>query len=426
MLEAVRFKNCQSLGDCVLSFTGKLNVIVAENNTGKSVLYKVLKLAGRADYYTREERKDLIRRGASAAQITFKFDDGSYAVMQITPGKTVYAFLENAKSALSWFLEPPERMVNHLGLLVNNTEAFIANIVDMDQGLLLVNPRLKSNYELVKMIATCESLDELREKVDNLLAEFREKSMRAADSVNFVERQLSQLEYYDVESLERKYRIVVLAGEWLFNCCTVFENAVKAGSVASRYKDFNSLLKVTDVLDWLGTLVYFMAKWGVVPRYFWELESKALTVSENLQECLGRITTRCPLPEGCETLCAVEELLLSVIPIAGKAAVRQHKDWGKVLSVLESLESITGCFNLLAAGKEPVSILLADALAEAELLLGDVKSLCTAISATERDKASVDAWEERFVASGEVVKCPVWGEVVFDGKACSVKEVAGG
>ena len=103
MLEAVRFKNCQSLGDCVLSFTGKLNVIVAENNTGKSVLYKVLKLAGRADYYTREERKDLIRRGASAAQITFKFDDGSYAVMQITPGKTVYASLKMRSLPLHGF-----------------------------------------------------------------------------------------------------------------------------------------------------------------------------------------------------------------------------------------------------------------------------------------------------------------------------------
>lgn len=426
MLEAIRFKDCQSLSDCILPFTKRLNVIVAANNTGKSVLYKVLKLAGRADYYTREERKDLIRRGAAEAQITFKFDDGAYALMKVMPSKTAYAFLENDKSKIAWYLEPPSEMINHLGLLVSNTEAFIANIVDMDQGLLLVNPRLQSNYELIKMITTCEFLDELREKVDSLLAEFKEKSMRTADSVNFVERQLAQLEYYDVESMEKKYRIAEMAKDWLFNCCTIFEGTALVERVTAKCRDFEGLLKAVSVMECMGMLLYLLPKCGVGKKYFWESELEALLSAENLLGSVKRVTLRRPLPVCCETMLTVEELLAEIKLLLDKVQVWEYSDKDSLFNVLELLERTAGYFSAVSVGKEPASVLLADALFWAESLLRAVKSFSVAVAAARMDKANAAVWETKFIESGESIRCPIWGEVIFDGKSCLVKEVSGG
>lgn len=399
MLEAIRLKDCQSLGDCVLSFTSRLNVIVAGNNTGKSVLYKVLKLAGRADYYTREERKDLIRRGAASAQVTFKFDDGTYALMQVRSDKAVYAFLESAKANIAWYLEPPDDMVSRLGLLVSNTEAFIANIVDMDQGLLLVNPRLRSNYELVKMIATCESLDELRDKIDSLLSEFREKSIRTADSISFVEKQLSQLEYYDVGRLEQKHRAASLARDWLFNSCTIFENISLVRRVGDGYCDFDNMLRVVDTLEVFKQVHALTRKCGLEKRYFPELELKALLAGEALLASVRKMKVRKQIDGGCEALLGVLETLMAVRAFSRKAGRPRDRF---------------------------TDVAVADVSGWLESLLRAVKSFTLATEAAGRHQASAAVWEEKFIGSGKTVECPVWGEVIFDGKSCSVKEVSGG
>ena len=86
--------------------------------------------------------------------------------MKIFKDKTVYSWVEDLEHGVSWWLEPPVELLDRLGLLVSPTESFIANIIDTDQGLLLVDPRLASNYELVKLIATCEDLDLIREIVE--------------------------------------------------------------------------------------------------------------------------------------------------------------------------------------------------------------------------------------------------------------------
>ena len=84
MLEAVRFINCQSFEDVTLKFaTDKVNILIADNSTGKSILFKMLKVTANPDYFTVKQRNLLIRRGADSASMICAFSDGSIGITSI-------------------------------------------------------------------------------------------------------------------------------------------------------------------------------------------------------------------------------------------------------------------------------------------------------------------------------------------------------
>lgn len=70
MIAQVNMKDCQSWKDGGFSLASdRVNVIVADNGTGKSVFMKMLKITACPKYFSREERSSLIRWGAIFAQI---------------------------------------------------------------------------------------------------------------------------------------------------------------------------------------------------------------------------------------------------------------------------------------------------------------------------------------------------------------------
>lgn len=84
MIVQVQMINCQSWKNSTFDLaTDRINVIIADNGTGKSVFFKMLKITTNPNYFSRAERKDLIRRHEECATILFKFDDGSIAATKV-------------------------------------------------------------------------------------------------------------------------------------------------------------------------------------------------------------------------------------------------------------------------------------------------------------------------------------------------------
>ena len=71
----IRLVNCQSWKDGVIEFSKGLNVIRANNNTGKSVIFKMLKVTCNPESLDKADREDIIRRGSEYAEVTYLFDD---------------------------------------------------------------------------------------------------------------------------------------------------------------------------------------------------------------------------------------------------------------------------------------------------------------------------------------------------------------
>lgn len=365
MIDQIRLKNCQSWKDITITLSqDTVNVLVAQNDTGKSVLFKILKLAGCPNYYSEKDRVDLIRRGCSFAQAVFKFTDGSFAIMRIERTGTLYFFLEDSKAPLIPYLEPPSEMVNHLGLLVSGEERFIANIIDTDQGLLLVDPKLKSNYELVRMIATCEELDTVRDNVEALIKEFRSYNLRVHDKSNLLERQLTQLKFTDVAAMQEKYERCNLAFDTLYSLCDVLDSAAVVASYCTVATDFDELLNVASILE--------------------ELESV------------------CRLVKGV----VVQPFVSSLVPLADALIdLESIGEWVERVSPLSDVSGCEQCVGLLE-------------------VVDSLFSLCSSLEVSLYQAVvcnqEVENLNRAFRESGRVVDCPIYGEVVFDGEKCVV------
>lgn len=386
MIKFVRMQNCQSFVDVVYPLAiDRLNVIVAENDTGKSILYKVLKLAGCADYYSKADRCDLIRRGSEYAQVMFQFTDDSMAAMRIQRDGVMYCWMAKTGDPFSWQLEPPTEMIDRLGLLVSSSEAFIANIVDMDQGLLLVDSRLSSNYELVKLLATCEDLDLVMERVDPLIKEYRDIVIRENDSLNMIEGQLSEMAYVDIEKLKEQANAVEAAIQVGEICCSLTE---RLGALPERGRgkiDFDDAIAL---LESLGSCIDLAEVLGVLVEVPKEIDTRPFTVLEILELTKERL----------EKIHYSREL---VVP--------------SLVDSLSSLTRIRDCVNSIECNDtELVQESLVDNLECITSIASKIKGVQ---SATTFDN-TIRELEQLFSESGQTVDCPLFGKVVFDGKEC--------
>lgn len=378
MIEWIRLQNCQSWQDCIIHLASdRINIIKADNNIGKSVLFRILKLAGDPTYYDKEERNSLIRWGKPWAKVVFGFTDKSFAYMQIEKTKILYAYLPTGDSEVSIVLSPPIEMVNHIGLLASSDENFIANIIDMEQGLLLVNPKLSSNYDLVKMIATDENMDLLEERLDVVIREFSEKALRADDKKFFYEQQLSLTQYTDVDSLEALLELAKVTNKVLDTLARVqgYEQAIVTGlEVTERSENLLALV------DFLSALENIHVEWQSPP------------ISMNLWEVL-RIVEKARFASNKVGVVRKRKIPLEWLDFA--------------LMFRRAAAKITVTAEEVNDGLLPVLVILEKVAKEAKRV--------QVVDGRELEKL-----EKQFRESGQLVECPVWGEVLWDGKNCVV------
>ena len=105
----------------------------------------MLKITACPGYFTPKERKKLIRNGCDSANILYAFTDGSIGICAVYPTRVMYLYATDGKN-FEKYEEPPHEMITKLGI-IHNSDKFVANIIDMDQSLLLVDSNVHENYE---------------------------------------------------------------------------------------------------------------------------------------------------------------------------------------------------------------------------------------------------------------------------------------
>ena len=225
MIDQIRLVGCQSWADTTISLSSnKINVIQAPNNTGKSVLFKILKISVAPKVYTARKRKKLIRNRCTEARAYFSFTDGCMAATVIQQTRVIYLF----KETNTWesFVEPPKRMIDELGLLVNEKGTFIANIIDTDQNLLLVDSDAASTTEFINMLCNNATLDDYKEKIEIAKGWSLDNIMPVEWELNKVTQELQNLDYVDVDAMRKDAVEIFQKG---FACSESVIYAIKKG-----------------------------------------------------------------------------------------------------------------------------------------------------------------------------------------------------
>lgn len=203
-LKIMRLTNCQSWSNSVIGLSEGLNVIKAPNNTGKSVIFKILKAVCSPSYYSSEERAGLIRDNAEFAEATYLFTDNSMAIVRIFKNKTIYYFTNDKDNSQFTATQdvPPQKLIENLNMLVEPESGFIVNLLDLDQDLFLVKSDSKANSNIIKVLAEHQGLKRLctlfREKIPRV----KEELLRLRSTEERLRYQISQMEYINIDELE--------------------------------------------------------------------------------------------------------------------------------------------------------------------------------------------------------------------------------
>lgn len=362
--------NCQSWdNDTIELATDRVNVLKAPNNAGKSVLFKMLKITADPKAYTASQRSELIRWGTGGAAIVFTFTDGSTGYTQVKPTGVSYCYNGNM------YATPPAEYLEKIGLLTNN--GMIANLMDAVQDLLLVNPALRANYDLMQLLVHNDNLESIRENTENNLKTYNIKS----DTLNMVsgilEKQLTQYQYIDIEKRSRELETGELCYHIMYDVLLpIIKETSKLAVGLSQ--DFKLLQRVFDVLETMSGINFNALDVKHFDQGLWELFNAA--------EKIGSLQF---------------------------ADVETPKFDEDLLKIFDVLQSVKGMDFASIYTEEPMDY------TDLYHVLTDIADLkLTDVVYMDGIQAQIASLKKELQDRQAVQECPIYGRVIYDGEEC--------
>ena len=392
-LSAIRLTNCQSFKDSVIEFaTDRLNVFVADNSTGKSVFFRMLSITAFPGKCSKEDRLNIIRRGSQFAQILYMFSDGSYGGVRVYPDRVIYYYTPDKNTKMTPSLEPRPEFISKLGLILDNNSGFVANLIDMDQNLLLVNSSPKGDSNILQMLTANEALDRMIEDTAEKKKVFEQYEDRLKDVVYSYSKSIDGYSYVDTNSLEANIELCENVFDTLYKLAPISDDVEALACSSERRLDYDRLLGIT------GTLIKLEQLKEI---------TEGLHVPHEFNEKLLSAT------------CACIKLEQALATIEGFHIPRSQKDSSNNLHTLLLLESIKNeliscCAREMAVDYSPV----VRTLQHLEQLRDySAEAITHSRSLAQSQQALVKIYDA-LSSSGELIACGLYGEVVFDGKKC--------
>lgn len=167
-LTHIRLINFQSWRDMTLELGSGLNVVVADNGVGKSVIFKSITASILPDSLSSEDREDYIRHDADFAQVMYFFNDNTAYIINVSRYENSYYFIDDVANPKNELLgsKPPQDLMDRLGVVLRGN--YIGNLINMQQDLFLVESDASSDRSIINLLMCNENLDTLIYELENI------------------------------------------------------------------------------------------------------------------------------------------------------------------------------------------------------------------------------------------------------------------
>lgn len=391
MLSKVEIKNFQSNRDIVYEFSPGLNVIIAENGTGKSVLNKIIYCMVNYSKLTIEKREQYIRFGCSSAQVKFHSEDYSYLVI-FTPRSADYYKIIDGKSVFVGN-ELPSELRSLLGLLIGE-EGFIGNLITSEQSKLLVDSDSRINTQVLGMITTDEQAELIIEGCTERLKVLEANQRLVSKEISARTNMLRSYTYKDVS-----HKKIVVSN--VYKIIPLIDSIESVELILDRYSDVGNLNpNIKEVLDLISNL-------------------------ESLSEGLSKVSTTVVKQIDKKTLDSIKELedvitKLSYIEDSLKkvTVVKDSKVNRNVLGFMSKLDQI---FYNISKVRPVVNLdkSTLDSIGELESMISSLEVLESSItkvngliSENKKLKDELDSY------GGKEYDCPIYGSIKLVNEEC--------
>lgn len=402
-LAGVRLINVQSHTNTLLKFQQGLNVIIAPNQTGKSVFMKATKAAGNEKFLpTKKERKAMIHYGTSHAEIHHIFSDSSCQITKILEDRIIYYYTPSMldKVPLQSQPFPFNEFLEKSSLVVDKEHKFYANMLDSRQAMLFLETDRSTQNGLVKAVTQDERLEALKEHFSVLVKENAEQSLLLDERVWKIKFSLSRINFVDLAPEEKKIEVLSMGSRVLTELVGVGESLIELGKLDLATRDYNSSVRLSDLCLDIAELYPTLNLSETL-----ELPDRVLEISETLGELYEQGSS---LTWKDKKVFGLSEKLLS---FGEEFMSLQWKD-SKVLRMSE---------NLLSIGEQLKGLGFAEDKNDTIQLLRPVTDLVEVFDMVQKMNSSVVSWRETLIAVersqkeiehiGFEVECPIYGRI---------------
>lgn len=204
-LLSVRLVNIQSWKDTTVNFTTGLNVLKAPNQTGKSVLFKVLHFI--MNPRSVRNRRDLIRFSEPYARVFLTFSDGLLYIIQFTDNAIAYFEFQQGydKPRVVSTTGPTESLISHLGCALRGD--ILSNVIEMDEVKFLINSTSRENADLIDLVTVHPRLEELIQNLEeNIIPQNKKLLSDVTMETNLIKREMDSCGYEETYTLQQEIK----------------------------------------------------------------------------------------------------------------------------------------------------------------------------------------------------------------------------
>ncbi len=274
-LVSVKLINFQSWVDKSgdMNFTPDvLNVIKGRNETGKSVLFKVIYEMCFNGYH---DIKCLIRRGFDQALAYFEYSDGNTVLFHVfrNGGRVYYLQGPDDEQPRQWQQNDiPDEIVDAMGLIISRENQIILNVLDKDVPMPFVKTDPKYNASVLKSILEPEELTRYFERSKEYVKRIQDAIAYNSQRANFWNTKQSALSFVDVNQLKVDQILLDSRTRALESCIKVYNRSADIVNLDESKPVFKEypLASIGQQLDVLQRLLSVMTSLTFMQSVFVE------------------------------------------------------------------------------------------------------------------------------------------------------------
>lgn len=190
----INFQSWDTSTDAIHLEPDTVNIIEGANETGKSVLYKVLYNFAFPGYW---EPKELIRRGCTSGVLLLELSNGKCIIFQLEHSHHTYILVDSTNETVWKDCALPQEIIDELGIILDYDLKIILNVIDKDISLPFIKTSPKFNASLIKsrveppdITEFFQNTDELQKQLSDACFKFSTKTRElkaAADTIRFTD-----------------------------------------------------------------------------------------------------------------------------------------------------------------------------------------------------------------------------------------------
>lgn len=391
MLRQIRIRNFQSIEDITYNFTEGLNVITGPNNTGKSIINKIIEVMVGFKSLKSYDVEQYITFGKPKSDLFISDELNTYWV-EIYPKKINYYKLEDQRFIFVGN-ELPIGLINALSLLICEGN-FVGNLITSNHSKLLVDSSAEINNQILSLIARDDHAENILEECEERMTKINSNLRILRTNRASLEREISSIAVEDTSYREECLKRV-------FGLTDFVEELVGLQEITDKVNPSGKLVNRLDgVLELCSNLEMLNYKFD------------SLTPSKDVRDLSKELRVASEIDSFMKELNAISS---NTRRISDVKDVSFNNDFLGMVSKLEILKTNLDK-TVIAKKVEPSRLKACEELDE---FCESFNDFFNKVLALNKAKAELKKLKEEIDSyGGEVYDCPIHGTIKFVNEEC--------